>query len=61
MDQDGSDPPINYQQILESFQTENFEFGADPAEFTLEPTKFTLTPKGMQNITVCYLTDAQKF
>lgn len=52
MEENGTDPLIDYNQILESFKTENFKFDPDPAEFVLEPTRFTLRPKGMQNITV---------
>lgn len=52
MDEDGTDPPIDKEKILESFKMENFQFDPNPAEFSIEPEKFTLSPKGMQNITV---------
>lgn len=52
MDEDGIDPPIDVDKILQSFKEENFEFDQDPSEFTIEPSSFSLHPRGVQNITV---------
>lgn len=50
MESDGSDPPINHEIILKSFQNEEFKLDSNPAEFSVDPKSFVLRPRGAQRI-----------
>lgn len=53
MEDDGSDPPVDFNTFLKSFKQKNFQFDKQPAEFKVNPVKFTLRPKGLQKVQVC--------